>query len=237
MGLASYYRRLIKGFSLIAKQLTKLTQKNKKFDWGADEDEAFQKLKRDLCSTLILALPEGSDDFVVYCDVSLKGYGALLMQRDKVIAYASRQLKTHEENYTTHDLELGVVSGLLQQLEIPKWKWEHITMDFVMGLPRTPSGYDSIWSYADVRRKPMEFSVGDMVMLKASPWEGVSRFGRRGKLSPRYVRPFKIIDRISLMAYKLELPDELHGIHNTFHVSILKKCLANENLIIPLEEI
>ncbi|GKC63649.1 putative reverse transcriptase domain-containing protein [Tanacetum coccineum] len=73
------------------------------------EDEAFQKLKQDLCTAPILALPEGPDDFVVYCDASLKGYDAVLMQRDKVIAYASRQLKTHEENYTTHDLELGAV--------------------------------------------------------------------------------------------------------------------------------
>ncbi|GKC14941.1 putative reverse transcriptase domain-containing protein [Tanacetum coccineum] len=109
MGLAGYYRRFIEGFSLIAKPLTKLTQKNKKFEWGADEEEAFQKLKQDLCTAPILALPEGPDDFVVYCDASLKGYGAVLMQWDKVIAYASRQLKTHEENYTTHDLELGAV--------------------------------------------------------------------------------------------------------------------------------
>ncbi|GKD68719.1 putative nucleotidyltransferase, ribonuclease H, partial [Tanacetum coccineum] len=108
-GLAGYYRRFIEGFSLIAKPLTKLTQKNKKFEWGADEDEAFQKLKRDLCTAPILTLPKGPDDFVVYCDASLKGYGAVLMQRDKVIAYASRQLKTHEENYTTRDLELGDV--------------------------------------------------------------------------------------------------------------------------------
>nr|GEW17478.1 hypothetical protein [Tanacetum cinerariifolium] len=79
----------IEGFSLIAKPLTKLTQKNKKFEWGVDEDEAFQRLKQDLCSALILALPEGFDNFVVYCDASLKGYGAVLMQRDKVIAYAS----------------------------------------------------------------------------------------------------------------------------------------------------
>ncbi|GKA43725.1 putative reverse transcriptase domain, ribonuclease H-like domain, aspartic peptidase domain protein [Tanacetum coccineum] len=92
-------------------------------------------------------------------------------------------------------------------------------------------------SYADVRRKPMEFSVGDMVMLKVSPWKGVTHFGKRGKLSPRYVGPFKIIERVGLVAYKLELPDELRGIHNTFHVSDLKKCLADENLIIPLEEI
>ncbi|GJS99268.1 hypothetical protein Tco_0820438 [Tanacetum coccineum] len=92
-------------------------------------------------------------------------------------------------------------------------------------------------SYTDVRRKPMEFSVGDMVMLKVSPWKGVICFGKRGKLSPWYVGPFKIIDRVGSVAYKLELPDELRGIHNTFHVSNLKKCLADENLIIPLEEI
>ncbi|GJT99969.1 putative reverse transcriptase domain-containing protein [Tanacetum coccineum] len=86
-------------------------------------------------------------------------------------------------------------------------------------------------SYADVRRKPMEFSVGDMVMLKVSPWKGVIRFGKRGKLSPRYVGPFKVIDRIGPVAYKLELPDELRGIHNTFHVSNLKNVFADENHI------
>nr|GFA45282.1 putative reverse transcriptase domain-containing protein [Tanacetum cinerariifolium] len=84
LGLAGYYQRFIKGFSLIAKPLAKLTQKNKTYEWG-------------------------SEDFVVYCDASLKGYGAVLMQREKVIVYASRQLRTHEENYMTHDLELGAV--------------------------------------------------------------------------------------------------------------------------------
>ncbi|GKC00577.1 putative reverse transcriptase domain-containing protein [Tanacetum coccineum] len=109
LGLAGYYRRFIKGFSKIAKSMTKLTQKGIKFDWGEKEENAFQLIKQKLCSAPILALPEGSEDFVVYCDASHKGLGVVLMQREKVIAYASRQLKVHEKNYTTHDLELGSV--------------------------------------------------------------------------------------------------------------------------------
>nr|GFA62979.1 putative reverse transcriptase domain-containing protein [Tanacetum cinerariifolium] len=109
LGLAGYYRRFIKEFSLIAKPLTKLTQKGKPFIWGNDEEKAFQTLKWKLCSAPILSLLEGSEDFVVYCDTSLRGFGAVLMQREKVIAYASRQLRKNEENYTTHDLELGAV--------------------------------------------------------------------------------------------------------------------------------
>ncbi|GJU41170.1 putative reverse transcriptase domain-containing protein [Tanacetum coccineum] len=109
LGLAGYYRRFIEGFSKIAKSMTKLTQKGIKFDWGEKEENAFQLIKQKLCSAPILALPEGSEDFVVYCDASHKGLGAVLMQREKVIAYASRQLKVYEKNYTTHDLELGSV--------------------------------------------------------------------------------------------------------------------------------
>ncbi|GJS11378.1 putative reverse transcriptase domain-containing protein [Tanacetum coccineum] len=522
-----------------------LTQKNKKYEWG-EEEEAFQTLKQKLCSAPILALPEGTEDFLVYCDASLKGYGAVLTQREKVIVYAFRQLKVHEENYTTHDLELGAVifalrlwrhylygtkcvvftdhkilqyilnqkelnlrqrrwiellsdydceiryhpgkgnvvadalsrkerdkplrvralmmtvhnnlpkqireaqgeamkrknvkaenlgrlikpifefrpdgtrcfgnrvwlprygglrdlvmheshkskysihpgsdkmyqdlnllywwpnmkadiatyvskcltcakvkaehqkpSGLLQQPEIPVWKWERITMDFVSGLPRTPSGYDTIWvivdrltksahflpikkmkealgtnldmstayhpqtdgqsertiqtledilpacvidfgsswgrhlslvefsynnnyhasikaapyevlygrkcrspiknrlliarsrqkSYADKRLKPLEFEVGDMELLKVLPWKSVVRFGKRGKLSPCYIGPFKVLARIGPVAYTLELPEELKGIHSTFHVSNLKKCLAEGEVVVPLEEI
>ncbi|GJT00639.1 putative reverse transcriptase domain-containing protein [Tanacetum coccineum] len=109
LGLAGYYRRFIEGFSKIAKTMTKLTQKGVKFDWGDKQEAAFQLLKQKLCSAPILALPEGSKDFIAYCDASKKGLGAVLMQREKVISYASRQLKIHEKNYTTHDLELGAV--------------------------------------------------------------------------------------------------------------------------------
>nr|GEV18425.1 retrovirus-related Pol polyprotein from transposon TNT 1-94 [Tanacetum cinerariifolium] len=334
LGLAGYYRRFIEGFSLISKPLTKLTQKNKKYECGEEEEEAFQMIKQRLCSAPILALPKGTKDFVVYCDASIKGFGAVLMQREKVIAYASRQLKKHEENYTTHDLELGAVVFVLsdeggngeskdfrrlikpifeirsdgiryfdkriwlplfgglrdlimheshkskysihtrsdkmyQDFKKLYW-WTNMKVDIVtyvikcLTCAKSEVGdsqltgpklirettekivqiknhlltsYSRQKSYADVRRKSMEFSVGDMVMLKVSPWKGVIRFGKHGKLSPRYVGPFKILDRVGPVAYKLELPRELQGIHNTFHVSNLKKCLADENLIIPLEEI
>ncbi|KAD4981942.1 hypothetical protein E3N88_18613 [Mikania micrantha] len=587
LGLAGYYRRFIENFSRIAQPLTLLTQKDKKFDWGQKHEEAFQTLKLKLCNAPILALPEGIENFVVYCDASHQGLGCVLMQKDKVIAYASRQLKEHEKRYTTHDLELGVVifalkiwrhylygtkctiytdhkslqhifdqkelnmrqrrwvellsdydceikyrpgkanviadalsrkeriiplraralgmtlqtslktqisegqkealkdanlaveslrglekqlelkddahkskysihpgadkmyhdlkelywwpgmkrdiatyvgkcltcskvkaehqkpSGLLQQPEIPEWKWENITMDFVTKLPRTSSGYDTIWvvvdrmtksahflpiredykmdklsriyvneivarhgvpvsiisdrdsrftsrfwqtlqtalgtrldlstayhpqtdgqsertiqtledmlraciidfggnwdshmpliefsynnsyhtsircapfealygrkcrsplcwaevgdsqltgpeivqettdkifmikdrlkvardrqkSYADHRRRPLEFQVNDKVLLKVSPWKGMVRFGKKGKLSPRYVGPFRIIERVGSVAYKLELPDELKGIHDIFYESNLKKCLSDDSLRVPLDEI
>nr|GEU43970.1 putative reverse transcriptase domain-containing protein [Tanacetum cinerariifolium] len=382
LGLAGYYRRFIKGFSLISKPLFKLTQKNKKYEWGLEEEEAFQTLKHKLCSAPILTLPEGIENFIVYCDASLKGFGAILMQKrkelnmrqrrwierlsdydceiryhpgkgnvvadslsrkdrellrvrslvmtihtnlpEKILEAQTEAMKeenvkaenlgrdmimheSHKSKYSIHpgsdkmyqDLkklywwpnmkadiatfvskcltcakvkaEHQKPSGLLQQPKIPKWKWEKITMDFVSGLPKTPIRIDTyLWSnsptiiaimrasrlhhsrhsigesvdrqshqksYADVRRKPMDFEVGDMVMLKVSPWKGVIRFGKHGKLSPRYIGPFEIIERIGPVGYMLELPEKLRGIHNTFHISNLKKCLADENLVIPLEEI
>ncbi|GKD49294.1 putative reverse transcriptase domain-containing protein, partial [Tanacetum coccineum] len=114
--LARYYWRFIEGFSKIAKPMTKLTQKKVKFVWGDKQEVAFQLLKQKLCSAPILALPKGSKDFIAYCDVLKKGLGVVLMQREKVIAYASRQLKIHEKNYTTHDLELGAVVFALKIL-------------------------------------------------------------------------------------------------------------------------
>nr|GEZ45789.1 hypothetical protein [Tanacetum cinerariifolium] len=349
-------------------------EKNKKYEWGNEEEDAFQLLNQKLCSAPILALPEGIEDFVVYCDASLKGFGAVLMQREKVIAYFSWQLKKHEENYTTHDLELGakelnmsqhrwieflsdydcgicyhpgkanvVADALSQKERETQLKVRSLVMTVHVNLPEqilnaqtevtkkdntddeskrmiqtikdmlracvfdfrsswdrhlplaefsynnsyhgsikdTPfealygwkCRYPVCWSevgdsqfmgpkmirettekivqiknrllaarsrqksYVDVRSKPFEFSVSDMAMLKVSPSKGMTHFGKRGKLSPRYVGPFNIIYKISPVVYKLELPDELHGIHNTFHVSNLKKCLAVENLVISLEEI
>nr|GEV10115.1 reverse transcriptase domain-containing protein [Tanacetum cinerariifolium] len=176
LGLAGYYQRFIKDFSKIANSLTELTQKNKKYIWGEDQETAFQLLKQKLCEALILALPEGNDDFIVYCDASHQGLRAVLMQREKR-------------------------------------------------------------SYANIRRKPLEFQVRDRVMLKVSPRKGVIRFGKQGKPNPRYIGIFKILERIGPVAYKLELTEELSNVHSTFHISNLKKCLFNESLVIPMKEL
>ncbi|GJT29627.1 putative reverse transcriptase domain-containing protein [Tanacetum coccineum] len=395
---SGYYRRFIINFSEIVKPLTSLTEKNQNYEWGKEQEEAFQKLKDNLCNSLILSLPNGSEEFVVYCDASNQGFGCVLMQRGKVIAYASRQLKSHEKKYTTHDLEMGAVvfslktwrhylygtksviyterkslqhifdqkelnmhqrrwielfsdydykiryhpgksgvkdkwllrvrrprqrtcqrkccvawinkwkirkmvaytdgsnlgsigrkckdisygqgscierpSGLLQQPEIPEWKWDRITMDFITRLPRSKdykmeklarlyideivAGHGihvSIISDHDVRftsRKSLrqleivkiaivtigvEFEVGDQVLLKVSPWNGVVRFGTKGKLAPIYVGPFEILERMGHVAYRLRLPQELCSVHDTFHVSNLKKCFVDTNFHVPLGEV
>ncbi|GJU76414.1 putative reverse transcriptase domain-containing protein [Tanacetum coccineum] len=128
------FMRFIKDFSKIAKSLTELTQKNKKYILGENQESSFQLLKQKLCDAPILALPEGNDDFVVYCDASHQGLGAVLMQREKVIAYASRQLKPNEENYTTHDLELGavVLQHILdkKELNMRQRRWLELLTDY-----------------------------------------------------------------------------------------------------------
>ncbi|GJU81656.1 putative reverse transcriptase domain-containing protein [Tanacetum coccineum] len=283
-----------------------VTQKGIKFDWGEKEENAFQLIKQKLCSAPILALPEGSEGFVVYCDASHKGLGAVLMQREKVIAYASRQLKVHEKNYTTHDLELGSVVFALKiwrhylygtrctvftdhkslqhildqkELNMRQRRWLELLSDYdcdiryhpgkanvvadalspqieaqklenlvnedvggmirkdipkerlepradehkekiVLIKQRMQAAQDRQNSYADQKRKLMEFEVGDKVMLKDSPWKGVVRFVKRGKLNPRYVGPFKVLAKVGKVAYKLELPQELSRVHHTFHVLI-----------------
>ena len=109
LGLAGYYRRFIKGFSHISLPLTKLTRKDAPFVWMMDCEKSFQELKEKLTSTPVLVLPDPSGPFEVYCDAPGRDLGCVLMQHRNVVAYASRQLKPHEVNYLTHDLELAVV--------------------------------------------------------------------------------------------------------------------------------
>ncbi|GJT58944.1 hypothetical protein Tco_1002477 [Tanacetum coccineum] len=112
------------------------------------------------------------------------------------------------------------------------------TTDKVVLLKEKPkAARDRQKSYVDYRRKPLEFEVGDRVLLKVTPWKGVIHFGKKGKLAPIYVGPFEILERIGLVAYRLRLPEELNSVHDTFHVSNLKKCLADASLHVPLDEI
>ncbi|GKA64532.1 putative reverse transcriptase domain-containing protein [Tanacetum coccineum] len=158
----------------------------------------------------ILALPEENDDFVVYCDASHQGLGAVLMQREK---------------------------AEVRDVQLTRPKIIHETTEKIVQIRQhLQAARDRQRSYANIRRKPLEFQVGDRVILKVSPRKGVIRFGKRGKLNPRYIGPVKILERIGPMAYKLELPKKISNIHSTFYVSILKKYLSYKSLVIPMKE-
>ncbi|GKB76399.1 putative reverse transcriptase domain-containing protein [Tanacetum coccineum] len=114
----------------------------------------------------------------------------------------------------------------------------HETMEKIIQIKkRIQAAHDRQKSYTDRRHKPLEFQAGDKVMLKVSPWKGVIRFGKRWKLNPRYVGPFKILAKVGTVAYQLELPEQLSRVHSTFYVSNLKKRFSDEPLAIPLDEI
>nr|GEU79461.1 reverse transcriptase domain-containing protein [Tanacetum cinerariifolium] len=369
---------IIKDFSKIAKSLTELTQKNKKYIWGEDQETTFQLLKQKIYEASILAPAEGNNDFVVYCDASHHGLGAMLMQREKkelnmrqrhwlelladynceiryhpgkanVVVDSLTQTKaikeenikaknlrgmdkafeirpdgtrciknqswlplfgnlrdlimceSHKSKYSIHpgfdkmyhDLkklywrpnkkaiiaeyvgkcltcsrvkaECQKPSGLLVQPKIPMWKWERITMDFVLKLPKTSNGNDTIRVIVDRLTKSAHFIppkatdgmetltrlyIKEIISRRGVPISIISdrnthftsRFWQSlqnalGKLNPWYIRPFKILERIGPMAYKLELPEELSNVHSTFHVSNLKKCFFDESLVIPMKEL
>ncbi|GJV09152.1 putative reverse transcriptase domain-containing protein [Tanacetum coccineum] len=178
---------------------------------------------------------------------------AVLMQKEKVIAYASRQLKVHEKNYMTHNLELGAeaikeenvkeenICDLIMN-ESHKSKYSiHLGSDKMYHdlkqLYWWPNMKADIATYVSKCLICSKFQVRDKVMLKVSPWKEVIRFGKRGKLNPRYTRPFKVLPKVGPVAYQFELPQQLSKVHNTFHVSNLKNFLSDETFVIPLEEI
>ncbi|GKA52011.1 putative reverse transcriptase domain-containing protein [Tanacetum coccineum] len=333
--LYAKFSRFIEGFLKIAKPMIKLTQKSVKFDWGEKEEAAFQTLKLKLCSAPILALPEGSENFVIHeknyttHDLELGAvvfalklwrhylYGTkcvvltdheslqhildqkelnmrqhrwleLLSDYDCEIRYHPRKanvvadalsgkeqikplrvralvmtvglnllveiLKAQnearkEENYGTEDL-----GGIIKKLES---RWDRqptfggglltiTVITLVSKLHRSrlctikkriQAARDRQKSLAYKNRKPMEFQVEDIVMFKVSPWKGVIGFGKWGKLNPHYIRPFKVLTKVGMVAYILELQDQLSRVHSTFHVSNLKKCYADEPLAISLDEI
>ncbi|GJX95321.1 putative reverse transcriptase domain-containing protein [Tanacetum coccineum] len=164
---------------------------------------------------------------------------ALGTQLDMSIAYhpqtdgqSERTIQTLEDMLRACMIDFGK-DARLTGLEIVRERTEKI----IKINKRIQTARHRQKSYADRRRKPLEFEVGDKVMLKVSPWKGVIRFGKRGKLNPRYIRPFKILDKVGMLAYRLELPEQLSRVHSTFYVSNLKKCLVDEPLAISLDEI
>ncbi|XP_073275427.1 uncharacterized protein [Primulina huaijiensis] len=349
LGLAGYYRHFIADFSKIALPLTTLTRKTVKYEWTNECQQAFQVLKDKLTSAPVLALPQGVEDFVVYTDASKKGLGAVLMQRGKVIAYASRQLKEYDKNFLTHDLELATV----KELNMRQRMWLELVKDYdctisyhpgkanvvadassrksglqlgsmiqkplLLDLQRSeitlveegtiarlsalvirPTLIDRIKHeqqldtllldlrakaekkgnsefglnsdglitfqgricvpvgdaihrdvlteahtapysvhpgitkmYQDLRR--LYWWPGDHMFVKIAPLKGVMRFGKKGKLSPRYIGPFEILDRIGERAYRLALPPDLNRVHNVFHVSMLRKYLSNPSHVLRHE--
>nr|GEZ33759.1 putative reverse transcriptase domain-containing protein [Tanacetum cinerariifolium] len=404
-GLAGYYQRFIEGFSKITKPMTKLTYKKVKFEWGDKQEAAFQLLKQKLCSAPILALPEGSEDFIVYCDASNKGLGAVLMQREKALSVWNQMnmrqrrwlellsdydceiryhpgkanvvadalsrkerepplrvraledvggklvensrdpekvrkeklepradgtlclngrswlpcygdLRTvimhesHKSKYSIHqgsdkmyqdmkklywwpNMKADVATYVSKCLTCAKVKAEHLkpsgllsertiqtledmlrdcAIDFGKGwvnhLPLVEFLYNNNYHasikaasfeaiYGRKCRSPVCWTeVGEtqilgpeliqettkkIVQIKQRKQAArdrqkrVVRFGKRGKLNPRYVGPFKVLERIGDVAYKLDLPEELSRVHNTLHVSNLKKCHAVEPLAVPLD--
>ncbi|GKD12636.1 putative reverse transcriptase domain-containing protein [Tanacetum coccineum] len=145
--------------------MTKLTQKKVKFEWGDKQETSFQLIKQKLCSAPILALPEGSKDFIVYCDASIKGLGTVLMQREKVIAYASRQLKIHEKNYMTQDLELGAVHILDQkELNMRQRRWLELLSDYDCEIRYHPGKANVVVDALSMKERDQLLRVRALVM-------------------------------------------------------------------------
>nr|GEW41042.1 putative reverse transcriptase domain-containing protein [Tanacetum cinerariifolium] len=262
-GLAGYYRRFIEGFSKIATSMTKLTQKKVKFDWGDKQEAAFQIIKKKICSAPILALPKGSEDFVVTAMLRSKKelntrqrrWLELLSDYDCEILYhlgktnvaadalgRKERIKPLRIRALVMTISLDIPKQILEaQTEARKPK-ETDPMDKLarLYLKQVVTRHEIpvlIICDCDPRHKPLEFQVGDQVMLKVSPWKGVMRFGKREKLNPRYIERFKVLAKVGTIAYRLKLPQQLSRVHITFHVSNLKKCLSDELLVISLDEV
>ncbi|GKB79730.1 reverse transcriptase domain-containing protein [Tanacetum coccineum] len=207
LGLAGYYRRFIENFSKIAKPLTLLTQKNKVYVWGDKQEEAFHILKEKLCNAPVLALPDGPNDFVVYCDASNQGFGCVLMQRGKVIAYASRQLKIHEKNYTTHDLELGAVVFALKT-------WRHYLYGTKSVIYTDHKSLQYLFEQKELnmrQRRWIELLSDYECEIKYHPGKAnvvADALSRKERLKPRRVRAMSMTIQSGLKAKILEAQGE-----------------------------
>ncbi|GKB77061.1 putative reverse transcriptase domain-containing protein [Tanacetum coccineum] len=205
-----YYRRFIENFSKIAKPLTVLTKKSKTYNWGEEQENAFQTLKDKLCNAPVLALSDGPKDFVVYCDVSGLGLRCVLMQRAKVITYASRQLKIHEKNYTTHDLELGAVVFALKI-------WRH----YLYGIKSLFSDYD-----CEIRYHPGKANVV------------ADALSRKERVKPKRIRAMNMTLQLSIkdriLATQKEASDEFARLQRGLDETIKRR---NDGALYSLDRI
>ncbi|WMV18336.1 hypothetical protein MTR67_011721 [Solanum verrucosum] len=302
LGLSSYYRRFVEGFSSMASLLTTLTQKKAKFMLSEVCEKSFQDLKDRLTSTLVLTLPEGIDGFVVYYDASTIGIVAdvkakqcldpILVDLKEVVLKKSVEAfsqggdgvlryqghlcvpnvndlreqifsEAHSSRYFIHP---GATKMYRDMWEV--YWWNGMKNNIVEFLAKCPNcqqvkveyqksgGLELVHeaiekvrlirerlkmaqsrkkSYVDVRRRDLEFDVHDSVYLKISPMKGVMRFGKKGKLSPRFIGPYQILRRVGKVAYELDLPNQLATVHMVFHIFMLKKCVNDPTSIVPLE--
>ncbi|GKC63358.1 putative reverse transcriptase domain-containing protein [Tanacetum coccineum] len=149
---------------------------------------------------------------------------------------SERTIQTLEDMIRACVIDFGKGWAEVGEVQLTGPEIVHETTEKIVQIKqRIQAAHDRQKSYADLKRKPMEFQIRDKVMLKVSPWKGVVRFGKQGKLNPRYVGPFNVLEMIRSVAYKLELLEELSRVHNMFHVSNLKKCYADEPLVVPLD--
>ncbi|XP_059287608.1 uncharacterized protein LOC132040939 [Lycium ferocissimum] len=293
-------------------RLTRLSQKAAPFQWLDECDASFQKLKALLTSASILTLPMEEEGFTVYFDASRFVLGCVLMQKGKVIAYVSRQLKVHGKNYPVHDLELAALPLALKIYRDSKqhYWWCSMKSDIVkfwshcLNCQKSLRKFDSVWvivdrltksahsipvqttytseklakiyipeilhlqvrpwgidllkdsldkvkiikerlltaqsrqkSYADRRVRDLVFRVGDRVLLNVTSMNGVMRFGKKGKFSPRYIGPFEIIQRVGDIVYELALPPGLSSVYLVFHVSMLKKYVSDGSHVIRWDSV
>ncbi|XP_070002709.1 uncharacterized protein [Nicotiana sylvestris] len=219
----------------------KIAAKAVKFQWSDAYERSFQELKSILTTVPVLTLLEGADGFVVYYDASRIGLGYVLMQHDKVISYAFRQLKNYEKNYPTHDLELAAMVRWDDHLPLIELAYNNSFFASIQMAPfealygrrcRSPIGWFEV-----EEAKLLGVDLVHQAMEKVSPIKGIMWFGKKEKLSQRYVGPYKIIQRIGQVEYKLYLPPEMSLVHPVFHVSIPKKVVGDPSAIVPVETI
>ncbi|GJY49150.1 hypothetical protein Tco_0439106 [Tanacetum coccineum] len=224
------------------KPMTKLTQKSMKFDWGEKAEAAFQLVRRGFDAKgkgHSLRIPPTQGSLEELYHTRLRAWCSSVCLEDvETLSVCNKQQSCSIEALYGRKCRSPICWAEVgdSQLTGPEIIYETIEKIF-----QIKSGIQAARgrqkSYANVRRKPLEFQVGDKVMFKVSSWKGVICFGKRGKLNPRYIGPFKIITKVGTVAYHLKLPEQLSRVHSTFHVSKLKKCMADESLAIPLDEI